>query len=245
MSKLDSMVPRESPNPLIVLEDVERIYSRGHERVFALAGVNLTIQEGEMTAIMGPSGSGKSTLLHILGLLDRPTQGRYLLRGRPVEHMDENEQARIRNSEIGFVFQAFHLLARASALDNVMLPLIYARVRPEERRVRALQALESVGLLHRATHRPSELSGGERQRVAIARALVNHPAVLLADEPTGNLDSKSGREVMDVLTRLWETGQTILIVTHSPEVAQYARRIIQLLDGRIVKDTTISHRVEG
>ncbi|MCS7311612.1 MAG: ABC transporter ATP-binding protein, partial [Acidobacteria bacterium] len=208
--------------PLIRLEGVVRIYGSGSaDRVVALDGVDLVIRAGEMVAVMGPSGSGKSTLLHIIGCLDRPTQGRYFLRGRPIEDLDEDELARVRNREIGFVFQAFHLLPRATALENVELPLVYARVPPEERRRRAMEALAMVHLTHRARHRPSELSGGERQRVAIARALVNRPSVILADEPTGNLDSRSSDEVMRILQDLWRQGQTIVVVTHERDVAKY------------------------
>jgi putative ABC transport system ATP-binding protein len=227
--------------PLIRLEGVVRIYGSGSaDQVVALNGVDLVIQAGEMVAVMGPSGSGKSTLLHIIGCLDRPTRGRYLLRGHPVEDLDEDELARIRNREIGFVFQAFHLLPRATAVENVELPLVYARVPPEERRRRAMEALAMVNLTHRARHRPSELSGGERQRVAIARALVNRPSVILADEPTGNLDSRSSDEVMRILQDLWRQGQTIVVVTHERDIAKYCERVVLMRDGRIVGDVSPS-----
>jgi putative ABC transport system ATP-binding protein len=227
--------------PLIRLEGVVRIYGSGSaDQVVALNGVDLVIQAGEMVAVMGPSGSGKSTLLHIIGCLDRPTRGRYFLRGRPVEDLDEDELARIRNREIGFVFQAFHLLPRATAIENVELPLVYARVPPEERRRRAMEALAMVNLTHRARHRPSELSGGERQRVAIARARVNRPSVILADEPTGNLDSRSSDEVMRILQDLWRQGQTIVVVTHERDIAKYCERVVLMRDGRIVGDVSPS-----
>jgi len=240
----DSPEPVISPSdtvPLIRLEGVVRIYGSGSaDQVVALNGVDLVIQAGEMVAVMGPSGSGKSTLLHIIGCLDRPTRGRYFLRGRPVEDLDEDELARIRNREIGFVFQAFHLLPRATAIENVELPLVYARVPPEERRRRAMEALAMVNLTHRARHRPSELSGGERQRVAIARALVNRPSVILADEPTGNLDSRSSDEVMRILQDLWRQGQTIVVVTHERDIAKYCERVVLMRDGRIVGDVSPS-----
>ncbi len=233
----ETAVSPSDAGPLIRLEGVVRIYGSGSaDRVVALDGVDLVIRAGEMVAVMGPSGSGKSTLLHIIGCLDRPTQGRYFLRGRPVEDLGEDELARIRNREIGFVFQAFHLLPRATALENVELPLVYARVPPEERRRRAMEALAMVDLSHRARHRPSELSGGERQRVAIARALVNRPSVILADEPTGNLDSRSSDEVMRILQDLWRQGQTIVVVTHERDVAKYCQRVVLMRDGRIVGD---------
>ncbi|GBC84526.1 putative ABC transporter ATP-binding protein YknY [bacterium HR11] len=232
-----SAVSPSDAEPLIRLDGVVRIYGSGSaDQVVALDGVDLVIRTGEMVAVMGPSGSGKSTLLHIIGCLDRPTRGRYFLRGRPVEDLDEDELARIRNREVGFVFQAFHLLPRATALENVELPLVYARVPPEERRRRAMEALAMVNLTHRARHRPSELSGGERQRVAIARALVNRPSVILADEPTGNLDSRSSDEVMRILQDLWRQGQTIVVVTHERDVAKYCQRVVLMRDGRIVGD---------
>jgi len=221
---------------------VEKVYRSGSGRrsvaVAALRGVDLAIAQGEFLAIMGPSGSGKSTLLHILGLLDRPTRGRYLLRGRDVGELDEAEAARTRNRTIGFVFQAFFLLPRASAIKNVELPLVYRGLPKKERRRRAEEALAAVGLADRADHLPSELSGGQKQRVAIARALVQDPALLLADEPTGNLDTATSHEIMRLFTELNQRGRTLVIVTHEPEIAAYARRVVRMRDGRIVADET-------
>ncbi len=223
--------------PLIVLENVTKVYRTEGEEVHALRGISLVVQPNEYVAIMGPSGSGKSTLMHILGCLDTPTSGRYLLNGRDVSQLDDDELAHIRNSQIGFVFQTFNLLPRATALKNVELPLIYAGVPAAERRERARRALEAVGLGDRLHHRPNELSGGQRQRVAIARALVVNPALILADEPTGNLDSASGAEIMRLFTQLWQLGNTIILVTHEDYIARYARRIIRIRDGRIESDT--------
>ncbi len=223
--------------PLIVLENVTKVYRTEGEEVHALRGISLVVQPNEYVAIMGPSGSGKSTLMHILGCLDTPTSGRYLLNGRDVSQLDDDELAYIRNSQIGFVFQTFNLLPRATALKNVELPLIYAGVPAAERRERARRALEAVGLGDRLHHRPNELSGGQRQRVAIARALVVNPALILADEPTGNLDSASGAEIMRLFTQLWQLGNTIILVTHEDYIARYARRIIRIRDGRIESDT--------
>jgi len=222
--------------PLIVLENITKVYRTEGEEVHALQGISLVVQPNEYVAIMGPSGSGKSTLMHILGCLDTPTSGRYLLNGRDVSQLDDDELADIRNRQIGFVFQTFNLLPRATALKNVELPLIYAGVPAAERRERARRALEAVGLGDRLHHRPNELSGGQRQRVAIARALVVNPALILADEPTGNLDSVSGSEIMRLFTQLWQLGNTIIIVTHEDYIARYARRIIRIRDGKIESD---------
>ena len=219
----------------------------GKEQVHALRGVDLTIQANEYISIMGPSGSGKSTLMNIIGCLDTPTRGRYEFEGELVSDvtdeqtfkMDDDQLAGIRNRKIGFVFQTFNLLARTTALRNVELPLVYAGVSRRDRLVRAQAALEMVGLEDRATHRPSELSGGQRQRVAIARALVNHPSIILADEPTGNLDSTTGREIMGLFDDLQEQGNTIILVTHEPHVAEHAHRIIHILDGQIDRDEQI------
>ncbi len=222
------------------LKDVRKVYRSGSGRrtveVAALRGVSLSIEEGSFVAIMGPSGSGKSTLLHILGLLDRPSEGRYRLAGRDVTDLDEAEAARVRNRTVGFVFQAFFLLPRATALKNVELPLVYRGVPPKVRREAARAALFSVGLGDRLDHLPTELSGGQKQRVAIARALVQEPAILLADEPTGNLDSESGREVMALFSELHRRGKTVVVVTHEAEVAAYAERVIEMRDGRVVAD---------
>ncbi|MBP1765390.1 MAG: Phosphonate-transporting ATPase [Firmicutes bacterium] len=215
----------------ISLKDITKDYVMGDNVVHALAGVSLEIANGEMTAIMGPSGSGKSTLMNILGCLDRPTSGSYCLNGREVADLADNELAMVRNKEIGFVFQTFNLLARMSALQNVALPMVYAGIDKKTRTERALQALVSVGLADRKDHQPNELSGGQRQRVAIARALVNDPAIILADEPTGNLDTKSGDEIMDIFCKLNDEGRTIVLVTHEPDIAEYTRR-----DGVLVKD---------
>ncbi|MCS6816531.1 MAG: ABC transporter ATP-binding protein [Blastocatellia bacterium] len=221
---------------MIRMENVWRTYKMGQEEVHALRGINLIIQPNEYVAIIGPSGSGKSTLMNIIGCLDTPTAGRYWLNGRLVSEMDDDELAYIRNREIGFVFQLFNLLPRATALHNVELPLIYAGVPAKERLERARQVLEMVDLGDRMHHRPNELSGGQRQRVAIARALVNQPSILLADEPTGALDSKTGAEIMALFDRLHAQGNTIIIVTHEPEVAAHAHRIIHIRDGRIERE---------
>src|SRR5471030_2906761 len=221
---------------LIRLQNISRRYQMGTETVHALRCVSLDIRRGEYVAIMGPSGSGKSTLMNLLGCLDTPTGGEYELNGSRVSEMNDNQLAEIRNREIGFVFQTFNLLPRSDALRNVELPLIYGGVPMEERQARARHALESVGLGDRLHHRPNELSGGQRQRVAIARALVNRPAIILADEPTGNLDSQTGVEIMALFEQLYDQGQTIIVVTHEEDIARHARRIVRLRDGLIESD---------
>jgi len=221
--------------PLIELENVYKIYQMGQTQVRALNGVSLKIMRGEILAIMGPSGSGKSTLMNVLGALDRPTKGKYMLSDEDVSEMSDNELAKIRNEHIGFVFQSFNLLKRTSAAENVELPLVYAGTRG--RREKALEALERVKLLDRATHKPNELSGGEQQRVAIARAIVTDPDIIMADEPTGNLDSKVSMEIMELFWGFNRSGKTIILVTHEDEIAAYAGRVIKLLDGKIKSDT--------
>jgi putative ABC transport system ATP-binding protein len=221
---------------LIETVDLWKTYIMGTEEIHALRGVSVQIERGEYVAIMGPSGSGKSTLMNLIGCLDTPTKGSYLLNGKQVSQMNDNELARIRNEEIGFVFQTFNLLPRATALHNVELPLVYAGVAAKDRQERAKTALEKVELAQRMSHRPNELSGGQRQRVAIARALVNNPSILLADEPTGNLDSKTGAEIMGLFERLHKAGNTIVLVTHEADVAAFAYRIIQIRDGTVEND---------
>jgi putative ABC transport system ATP-binding protein len=228
------------PGALVIeIEGVTKLYKMGTEVIHALRGVGLNIRRNEYLAIMGPSGSGKSTLMNMLGCLDTPSGGRYIFNGKNVADMLDDELADIRNREIGFVFQTFNLLPRSDALHNVELPLIYAGVAPHVRRERALQALQNVGLGDRIHHRPNELSGGQRQRVAIARALVNHPSILLADEPTGNLDSRTGVEIMALFEQLYEQGHTIIVVTHEEDIARHARRIVRLRDGLIESDQTV------
>jgi putative ABC transport system ATP-binding protein len=221
--------------PLIEVKDLKKIYRMGTVEVHALRGVTLEVEEGEYLAIMGPSGSGKSTLMHIIGCLDTPTEGIYLLEGMKVHELSEPELAEVRKSKIGFVFQNFNLLPRLTAIENVSLPMVYRGVPAKERRRRAMELLELVGLGERANHRPTELSGGEAQRVAIARALSNNPRILLADEPTGNLDTKTGEEILSIFEELNRMGRTVIVVTHDPEVARRAKRIVRLRDG-IVED---------
>jgi putative ABC transport system ATP-binding protein len=221
---------------LIETRDLWKTYVMGDEEIHALRGVSIQIQRGEYVAIMGPSGSGKSTLMNLIGCLDTPSKGSYLLNDKEVASMNDDELARIRNEEIGFVFQTFNLLPRATALHNVELPLVYAGMPSKQRIERARQALEKVELTSRATHKPNELSGGQRQRVAIARALVNNPSILLADEPTGNLDSKTGEEIMMVFERLHQSGNTIILVTHEADIAAHAHRVISIRDGQVEKD---------
>ena len=223
--------------PIVIdIAGVTKLYKMGEEIIHALRGVSVEIRRNEYLAIMGPSGSGKSTLMNMLGCLDTPTAGRYEFTGKNVAHMEDDELADIRNREIGFVFQTFNLLPRSTALANVELPLIYAGLPPSVRRERATQALQSVGLGERMLHKPNELSGGQRQRVAIARALVNKPSIILADEPTGNLDSKTGVEIMALFEQLYELGNTIIVVTHEEDIARHARRIVRLRDGLIESD---------
>jgi putative ABC transport system ATP-binding protein len=225
-----------SPEPVIVLDRVTRIYRMGDTEVRALDGVSLSVEAGEFIAIMGPSGSGKSTLMNLIGCLDRPTSGRYLLAGREVSRLGADDLADIRNRTLGFVFQSFNLLARTSALENVELPLLYAGVPPAERRRRATEALRRVGLEGRLGHHPSQLSGGQQQRVAIARALVGQPRLVLADEPTGNLDSRTSEEVMTILRGLSDSGLTVVLVTHEPDIAACAARVVVMHDGSIATD---------
>jgi putative ABC transport system ATP-binding protein len=228
-----------APNSyMISTEDLWKTYDMGSEQVHALRGINLRIQRNEYVAIMGPSGSGKSTLMNLIGCLDSPSKGQYWLNQQLVSDLDDDELARIRNKEIGFVFQTFNLLARATSLHNVELPLIYAGVPSDERAQRAKAALTSVGMESRMSHKPNELSGGQRQRVAVARALVNNPAIILADEPTGNLDSQTGNEIMALFDRLHSEGNTIIVVTHEHDIAEYAHRIISIRDGVVEKDET-------
>jgi putative ABC transport system ATP-binding protein len=221
---------------IILLEGIERHFKIGAETIKALRGVDLKIYKNEYVALMGPSGSGKSTLMNILGCLDTPSGGKYVLNGIDVSKMDDNELAEIRNKQIGFVFQTFNLLPRSTSLDNVILPLIYSGIKKEERIKKATKALEDVGLLNRITHKPNELSGGQRQRVAIARALVNNPSIILADEPTGNLDSKTSVEIMGLFDAIHQKGNTVIIVTHEEDIAKYAHRIIRLRDGVVESD---------
>ena len=227
-------------HPVIQISDITRFYQMGNTTVKALNGVSFDIHKNEYIAIMGPSGSGKSTLMNMIGCLDTPTSGLYEFEGEMVQIMDDSQLASIRNRKIGFVFQTFNLLPKATAQHNVEIPLVYANVRKSQRIEMASKALESVGLSDRAHHRPNELSGGQRQRVAIARALVNDPSIILADEPTGNLDSKSGHEIMNILDELHNRGNTIILVTHEDDIAQHAHRVIRLFDGKITEDVELN-----
>lgn len=227
----------EKVKEIIRLEDICRIYRVGSQEVRALDGVSLSVYKNEYVAIMGPSGSGKSTLMNILGCLDSPDSGRYVLNGVDVSEMDDGGLADVRNREIGFVFQSFNLLPRYNALENVALPMVYAGVPAGERRVKAAQALRSVGLEDRMDHRPNELSGGQRQRVALARALINNPSIILADEPTGNLDTHTSVEIMRLFDEIYRGGNTVIVVTHEEDIAAYAHRVIRLRDGRVESDT--------
>jgi putative ABC transport system ATP-binding protein len=233
---LDAVRAEVSVAPLIRMEGVTKTYDSGELAVQALRGIDLRIEEGQMVAIIGPSGSGKSTLMHILGCLDAPTDGRYRLEGRDVSALSGFQLASIRNQKVGFVFQTFNLLPKATLQRNVELPLLYAGLTGSERRERAREALGRVGLLDRAKHRPAELSGGQRQRAAIARAIVNQPSLILADEPTGNLDTKTGLEILEIFDRMHEKGETIVIVTHDPRIAERCERVVSIVDGRIETD---------
>jgi putative ABC transport system ATP-binding protein len=231
--------------PVIAVRDLRKVYTLGDIQVHALRGVNLDVEPGEFLCVTGPSGSGKSTFMHILGCLDRPTSGQYFLEGRDVAQLSRDELAKVRNHRIGFVFQGFNLLSRTTAIENVELPLLYSRdhVKGKDRHARARQSLELVGLVDRAHHHPNQLSGGQQQRVAIARALINNPSILLADEPTGNLDSRTSIEVMDVFQRLnIERGITVLLITHEHDIAEYGTRTIAFRDGHIVSDRPTAHR---
>jgi len=234
--------PHDGPAPVIQVHDVHKIYHLGETRVHALRGVTLEIRRGEFVAIMGASGSGKSTFMNILGCLDKPTSGRYLLEETDVSQLEKRQLAAIRNRKIGFVFQGFNLLARTTALENTELPTLYARVGKSERQRRALEALKMVGLAERTDHFPSQLSGGQQQRVAIARALVNQPSILLADEPTGNLDSRTSVELMEIFQGLNDRGLTIILVTHEHDIAQFAKRNIVFRDGKIRRDEAVANR---
>ena len=223
---------------LLSIKEIKRDFKLGNEVLHVLKGINLTIEKGEYVALMGPSGSGKSTLMNILGCLDTPTSGQYILNSKDVSKMTDGELADIRNKEIGFVFQTFNLMPRTTALDNVALPMVYAGIGKEKRHERAKEVLELVGLSDRMTHKPNELSGGQRQRVAVARALVNSPSIILADEPTGNLDSKTSHEIMKLFNEIHQKGNTVILVTHEEDIAQHAHRIIRLRDGLIDSDTS-------
>jgi putative ABC transport system ATP-binding protein len=224
---------------MIIVEKLAKIYQVGTQEVHALRSVDLEIKRNEFVALMGPSGSGKSTLMNIIGCLDTPSKGSYFLNGKDVSHMDDDQLADIRNREIGFVFQTFNLLPRYSALENVALPLIYRGVGKDQRTKRAMEVLDQVGLADRVDHKPNELSGGQRQRVAVARALVNKPSIILADEPTGNLDTKTSYEIMALVDKIHEAGNTIILVTHEEDIAEHARRIVRLRDGMVESDTLL------
>jgi putative ABC transport system ATP-binding protein len=240
MSPYDSRPDATPENSVIYLDAIQKVYKMGEEYVYALRGLTMSIERGEYVAIMGPSGSGKSTLMNVIGCLDTPTSGRYFFNGTNVAGMDDNELAEIRNREIGFVFQTFNLLPRSNALHNVELPLIYAGISKEERERRAYESLEHVGLASRATHKPNELSGGQRQRVAIARALVTNPSIILADEPTGNLDSKTGEDIMRLFNELHRQGNTLIVVTHEEDIARHAKRIVRIKDGVVETDEVLA-----
>lgn len=231
-----------STPPLIKVQDLKKNYQTDEVVTPVLEGMNFTIERGEFAAIMGPSGSGKSTLMHILGFLDKPTTGQYWYKGEDISQFDENKLAAIRNKEVGFVFQSFFLLPKTSVLENVKLPLVYSNFKEKERETKAQEAIKAVGLEHRSNYLSNQLSGGEKQRVAIARALVNNPEIIFADEPTGNLDSKSGTQIMEILEKLNEQGKTIILVTHEQDTARHARRIIKLRDGQIIDDQAIADR---
>ncbi|WP_434302371.1 ABC transporter ATP-binding protein [Clostridium botulinum] len=227
---------------MLIVKDIEKTYNTGEISFKALKGIFLKIERGEFTSIMGPSGSGKSTFMNILGCLDKMDKGEYILNGKDVTDLTENDLAYVRNKEIGFVFQAFNLLPRMTILDNVELPMVYAGVPLKERKERALSALERVGLIERINHRPNEISGGQKQRVAIARAIVNNPSVIMADEPTGNLDTKSSLDIMRIFQNLNEEGSTIIMVTHEPDIAKYTKRVVKFRDGHIVSDEKVLNR---
>ncbi|OPD33079.1 macrolide ABC transporter ATP-binding protein [Clostridium botulinum] len=227
---------------MLIVKDIEKTYNTGEISFKALKGISLKIERGEFTSIMGPSGSGKSTFMNILGCLDKMDKGEYILNGKDVTDLTENDLAYVRNKEIGFVFQAFNLLPRMTILDNVELPMVYAGVPLKERKERALSALERVGLIERINHRPNEISGGQKQRVAIARAIVNNPSVIMADEPTGNLDTKSSLDIMRIFQNLNEEGSTIIMVTHEPDIAKYTKRVVKFRDGYIVSDEKVLNR---
>ncbi|MBC9784739.1 ABC transporter ATP-binding protein [Heliobacterium chlorum] len=229
-------------NSVIQIQDLKKIYRIGDQEIHALRGVSVAIHEGEFVAIMGPSGSGKSTMMNVIGCLDKPTSGEYFLDGQAISQAHDDELARIRNHKIGFVFQSFNLLPRTEAVENVELPMLYAGVGTKERRRRALEALMAVGLSERIHNKPNELSGGQQQRVSIARALANEPVILLADEPTGALDTRTSMEIMSIFQRLNDAGKTVILVTHEPDIAQYAKRIVRFRDGQIIEDGPVMDR---